>query len=152
MEENPKKGRSVSKIILQFVALIMICWGFYYAFESYKEKSKENVDNIKAYNAMYLKYKTESTYSDSLCQVNLRYNKYRHAAESQAFRDSVSRKMDYKPGDVVYKKTDSSRVIVTDIIIGGGIYDYYFRYRIIDRAGTENEIKPELLFTKNKKK
>lgn len=152
-EDTPKREKFVSKTILVFFAILiifMISWGFYYLFESYKEKTKESEDNKAAYNAMLLKYQLESTYSDSLCKVNMRFNKYRHAAESQAFRDSVSRRMDFKPGDFAYKKTDSTRVIVTDIIIGGGLFDYYFRYRVMDKTGNEQEIIPELLFSKKK--
>ena len=51
------------------------------------------------------------------------------------------------PSDIAFKKTDSAKVIVTDIIVGGGLYEYYFRYRITNRAGVEEEIKPELLFS-----
>lgn len=151
-QEKPKKEKSLGKFILTVFAICMISWGFYYAFESYKEKSKESEDNKAAYNAMFLKYQKESTYSDSLCKTNMMFNKYRHAAESQAFRDSVSRKMDFKPGDFAYKKADSSKVVVTDILIGGGLFDYYFRYRIMDKTGMEQEIKPELLFSKKKLK
>ncbi len=151
-EEKPKKEKSVGKTILLFFAVCMISWGFYYGFESYKEKCKESEDNKAAYNTMFLKYQKESTYSDSLFKTNMSYNKYRHAAESEAFRDSVSRRMEYKPGDFAYRKSDSSKVVVTDILIGGGLYDYYFRYRIMDKTGTELEIKPELLFSKRKLK
>ncbi len=149
-EEKPKKERSFGKIILQLIAICMISWGFYYGFESYKEKSKESEGNKAAYNAMFLKYQKESSYSDSLYRTNMRFNKYRHAAESQAFRDSVARRMEYKPGDIALRKSDSARVVVTDILVGGGLYDYYFRYRVMDKKGTEQEIKPELLFSKKK--
>jgi len=60
--------------------------------------------------------------------------------------------MEYKPGDFAFRKSDSSKVVVTDILIGGGLYDYYFRYRIMDKTGVEQEIKPELLFSKKKLK
>lgn len=152
-EDKSNKEKFIHKALLIFFAvlfLFMISWGFYYGFESYKEKSKESEDNKAAYNAMFLKYQQESTYSDSLYKVNMRFDKYRHAAESQAFRDSVSRRLEYKPGDFAFKKTDSSRVIVTDIVIGGGLYNYYFRYRVMDKTGNEQEIIPELLFSRKK--
>jgi hypothetical protein len=149
-EELPTKEKSSNKkTIIFFVVLILllVSWGFYHGFESYKEKSKESEANKAAYTALFLKYQQASIYSDSLYNVNMRFNKYRHAGEAQALRDSVSRRMEFKPGDVAFKKTDSSRVIVTDIIIGGGLYDYYFSYRITDNKGLQQEIKPELLFT-----
>lgn len=142
--EKPKNKRTL--IFFGVLLIFMISWGLYYFLESYKEKSKESEDNKAAYNAMYLKYKQESTFSDSLYRINMSFDKYRHAAESQAFRDSVSRRMEFKPGDTAFKKTDSTRVIVTDIIVGGGLYEYYFRYRITNRLGVEEEIKPELLY------
>ncbi|MBA3972377.1 MAG: hypothetical protein H0X46_09600 [Bacteroidetes bacterium] len=148
-EERTSSEKSNNKRTLIFFAVLlifMISWGIYYFFESYKEKSKESEANKAAVIAMQLKFQKESVYSDSLYRINMRFNKYRHAAESQAFRDSISRRMEYKPGDYAFTKTDSARVIITDIIIGGGLYDYYFRYRIMDRSGAEKEIKPELLF------
>ena len=141
-----KSGSKKTLIFFALVILFLISWGTYYFFESYKDKSNESEANKAAYNAMYLKYKQESTYSDSLYRINMKFDKYRHAAESQAFRDSVSRRMEYKVGDFAFLKTDSTRVIVTDIIIGGGLYDYYFRYKVMDRTGSEKEVKPELLF------
>lgn len=150
-EENFKEKKPVSKAVWIFFALLivfLISWGFYYGFESYKEKSKESEENKAAYNAMVLKYQRESIYSDSLYRANMLYDKYRHAAESQAFRDSLSRRMQFKPGDIAYRKTDSVKVLVTDVLVGGGLYDYYFRYRITDKTGVEYEVKPELLFSK----
>ncbi len=148
-EEIPKeKTGGIIRFFFAILVVFIISWGFYYVFESYKEKSKESEDSKAAYNTLFLKYKQGAYYSDSLFQVNARFNKYRHAAEAQGFRDSVSRRMDFKPGDFAYKKSDSSKVVVTDILVGGGLYDYYFRYRIIDKKGSEQEIKPELLFSK----
>ncbi len=155
MEEEPKKEKSGGKTMHVFVTVLvvfMISWGFYYGFNAYKEKCRESEENKKAYNDMFLKFQQGAAYSDSLYKVNMRFNKYRHAAESQAYRDSVSRGMDYKPGDFAYKKSDSSKVVVSDIIVGGGLYNYYFRYRIIDKSGAEQEIKPELLFSRKQSK
>jgi hypothetical protein len=114
-----------------------------------KEKDAESDKNKSDYVSMLLKYQNASRYSDSLYKVNMRFDKYRHSAEWQAFRDSISRRLTFEVGDYAFKKLDQSKVLITDVVVGGGLYDYYFRYRIQDSSGVETEIKPELLYSKD---
>lgn len=126
--------------------IILIGWSFYYGISVSNQKEKEKEELQKNLNTMINKYNNKNHYSDSLMIVHMRYNKYRHSAESQAYRDSVSRMMQYHAGDFVIRKLDSAKLLVTDIIIGGGKYDYYFRYTVMDSTGKESQIKPELLY------
>lgn len=147
---NTKKDKLKLYLIISFAfgLLLLIGFGFYAGYNVYKEKDAESTKNKEDFNLMSARYQNESRYSDSLYRVNMRFDKYRHAAESQAFRDSVMRRMFFEPGDFAYRKIDSAKVLITDKIVGGGDFDYYFRYKIMDSLGRESEIKPELLYTK----
>lgn len=43
-------------------------------------------------------------------------------------------------------KNDSARVIVEDVLIGGGKYDYYVKFRVLFKDNTTKEVKPELIY------
>jgi len=150
IQEQPKPNKNKFRLVVLSIIGLLIILGYsmFLGISSYKEKDAESTKNKADYMSMLLKYQHESRYSDSLFRVNMRFDKYRYAAESQAYRDSVSRRLEYNPGDFAYKKLDSSKVLIIETIIGGGTYDYYFRYRIMDSTGKESEIKPELLFDK----
>jgi len=145
-EEQPKPKREYKLYILSALYLIVIVWSFYYGATNANKKEAEKEEVQRQLNFMTNKYSSRNHYADSLMVVHMRYNKYRHSAESQAYRDSVSRMMKYHAGDFVIKKLDSAKLLVTDIIIGGGKYDYYFRYAVMDSSGKETQIKPELLY------
>ena len=50
-------------------------------------------------------------------------------------RDRITANFDYKPGDLVRMKADSSIVIVTDIILGGNDYNYFLKFLIKNKKG-----------------
>ena len=125
----------LSAFLINVAALLYIAYHFY-------QKSEASAAQLRTEMMSNL---TVNKYADSLLRTNLRYEKYRHAGESQAYRDSVVRKLQFVPGDIVYKKLDSARVLVTDLVIGGGKFDYYFRYKVQHSDGKEEELKPELL-------
>jgi hypothetical protein len=57
-------------------------------------------------------------------------------------RDRVTSNFNYKPGDLVRMKTDSSLVVVTDIILGGNEYNYFIKFLIKNRKGDSKEVSP----------
>jgi hypothetical protein len=83
---------------------------------------------------------------DSVLLINKFLARYRTLTVAMLYRDSVRLPMKYKIGDMVCLKQDSSRAIVTDIVAGGGKHEYYIRYKIIFKNGSEKEIAPELLY------
>jgi hypothetical protein len=52
----------------------------------------------------------------------------------------------HKIGDVVKLKFDNSNVVITDIIVGGGMFEYYVRYRVMHSNRKTEEIAPEMVF------
>lgn len=143
-QSQPKKNWAIYSLI--GFLILLVGWSFYYGISNSNKKEKEKEEVQRYLNVMTNKYNNSHHYSDSLMIVHMRYNKYRHSSESQAYRDSVSRMMQYHAGDFVIRKLDSAKLLVTDIIIGGGKYDYYFRYAVMDSTGKESQIKPELLY------
>ena len=142
-----------NKYLLVFSVLIvgLLIYGGIYTVDALKTKQAETLKAEKAQqqlNEVSLKSQRASYYGDSLNRIVIRLSDYRHVSEMNAYRDSVSRILPLKPGDYAFKKVDSSKVLITDIIIGGGQYDYYYRYKILDNKGNEFEIKPELLYEK----
>lgn len=111
------------------------------------KQHQEEVRTVESqYQSELLKNSKISFYSDSVKRVLTLLNKYRYVSESQSFRDSVLRLLAFKTGDIVFKKLDSSKVLITDVIIGGGRFDYYFRYKVLNKEGKEEELKPEFLY------
>lgn len=83
---------------------------------------------------------------DSIAVVANYLSKYWALADALYERDSVRVHLKYKVGDVVRVKWDSSKAVVTDIIIGGSKYEYYVKYRLKFRDKSVEEVLPELLY------
>jgi hypothetical protein len=89
---------------------------------------------------------TCSVTRDSLFKINTELSKYKTLTQAMLHRDEATKQLKYKIGDVVFMKNDSSRVIVEDVLIGGGKYDYYVKYRVLFKDNTTKEVKPELIY------
>ncbi|MPM04648.1 hypothetical protein SDC9_50927 [bioreactor metagenome] len=107
----------------------------------------------KAMNDMELKYQQEiarltmaNKTIDSLFKVAAHLEKYRGLVEAGYTRDSSRIVIPHKIGDIVKLKFDSSNVVITDIIVGGGQFEYYVRYRVMHSNRKEEEIAPEMVF------
>ena len=137
------------KIILIIIfSLIIIGLGFaiYMLNKKVEDKAQKIADlEIISKNAN-LKYKKLRFSKDSVMLINSFLAKYRTLTVAMTYRDSVRLSMKYCIGDVVRLKRDSSRAIVSDIIVGGGKYEYYIKYKIMLKTGKEEEIIPELLY------
>jgi len=92
------------------------------------------------------KYKRLMATKDSVILVNTFLARYRTLTVAMSYRDSVRMPMKYNVGDVVHLKRDSSRAIVSDIIVGGGKHEYYIKYQVMFKNGTEEKVAPELLY------
>jgi len=43
-------------------------------------------------------------------------------------------------------KNDSAKVVIEDVLIGGGKYNYYIKYRVLLKDNTSRETVPELIY------
>jgi hypothetical protein len=101
------------------------------------EKASKNVNE---------RFNRLSLSMDSLKLINDFLARYRTLTVAMTYRDSVRSSLKYKIGDVVRLKRDSARVIISDIVVGGGKYEYYIKYKIMLKNGQEEEVAQEMLY------
>jgi len=89
---------------------------------------------------------TCSLIRDSLFRANAELSKYKTLTQAMVRRDEVTGQLKYKVGDLAYLKNDSARVVIEDVLIGGGKYNYYVKYRVLLKDNTTREIVPELIY------
>ena len=89
---------------------------------------------------------TCSVTRDSLSMINTELSKYKALTQAMIHRDEAISQLKHKIGDMVYLKNDSSRVAIEDVLIGGGKYNYYVKYRVLLKDNTTREIVPELIY------
>ncbi len=89
---------------------------------------------------------TCSVTRDSLSKVNTELSKYKALTQAMIHRDEATNQLKHKVGDMVYLKNDSSRVVIEDVLIGGGKYNYYVKYRVLLKDNTTREMVPELIY------
>jgi len=83
---------------------------------------------------------------DSLSIIATHLGKYQGLVEAGYTRDSSRIVIPHKIGDIVKLKVDSSNVVITDIVVGGGQFEYYVRYRVLHSDRKTEEIAPEMIF------
>lgn len=83
---------------------------------------------------------------DSLIKENGQLSIYKSLTKAMIHRDEATGLLEYKVGDFVYMKRDSSKVIIEDIIIGGAKYEYYVKYKVLHKDNHTEEVKPELIY------
>jgi hypothetical protein len=110
-------------------------------------KRKKQIDDMvtasKNANSRFNKLKYTN---DSLHVINGFLAKYRVLTEAMTYRDSMKLQLKYNVGDIVYLKRDSSRAVVSDVVMGGGKHEYYIKYKVIFKSGKEEEVVQELLY------
>jgi hypothetical protein len=83
---------------------------------------------------------------DSLNKANDELSKYKALTKAMIHRDEAANQLKHKVGDMVYLKSDSARVVIEDVLIGGGKYNYYVKYRVLLKDNTTREMVPELIY------
>lgn len=121
-------------------------YGIYKLNKKVKDKTTQISNLEKASQSANSRYNQLMYTKDSLLFINVLLSKYRVLTDAMKYRDSVRLGMQYSVGDEVMLKKDSSRAIVSDIIIGGSKHEYYIKYKILLKNGQEEIILPELLY------
>ena len=150
MSELTEKSKINKKwiIILTSIILITICIIFWQnkSIEEDEKGIKELKESIKLLtieikSVKRKKFEVEVN-RDSL-QRNLDYLwQYKPLVQSTKFRDQIGSNFDFKPGDLVRLKTDSSAVLVTDILVGGNKYNYFVKFLVKNNKGSLVEVSP----------
>lgn len=144
--EKPQK-KSKIWIIIGFVVLLGV---IVLLFINNSNQSKKHQEEIVALQVQYQndlnRLGRANVTIDSLFKVAYHLEKYRGLVEAGYTRDSSRIAIPHYVGDVVMLKVDSSRVVITDIVVGGSQFEYYVRYRVQHKDRTIEEVAPEMIF------
>ena len=83
---------------------------------------------------------------DSVIRINVMLSTYKTLTASMIYRDEVLTELKHRVGDMVYLKNDSSKAVVSDVVIGGSNHNYYVKYKVLLKSGFEKELIPELIY------
>lgn len=83
---------------------------------------------------------------DSLFRINSELSKYKTLTQAMVHRDEVTNQLKHKVGDIVRMKNDSAKVVIEDVLIGGGKYNYYVKFKVLYKDQTTKEVTPELIY------
>ncbi|HEY1038865.1 MAG TPA: hypothetical protein VGF30_05630 [Bacteroidia bacterium] len=89
--------------------------------------------------------KVSKTRDSLLKRVNY-FQQYTSLVDATFFRDSTTKSLKYKAGDIVLVKPDSSKAVIKEIIIGGTQYEHYIKYKVVLKDRSQLEITPEMLY------
>ncbi len=138
--------KKIILIVIFSVVIIGMGIAIYLLNKKVDQKTEQIIAMKKASENANTKYKKMIHSKDSLMRINAFLAKYRTLTVAMTYRDSVRLSMKYDIGEVVHLKRDSSRVIISDIIVGGGKHEYYIKYKVMFKNGQEEEVFPELLY------
>lgn len=111
-----------------------------------KSSVEERQKHEKELNDKTLENIFSSQKIDSLNKANDELSKYKVLTKAMIYRDEAANQLKHKVGDMVYLKSDSARVVIEDVLIGGGKYNYYVKYRVLFKDNTTREMVPELIY------
>jgi hypothetical protein len=153
MEPTEPKSSNKKTILIAGLIVTIISSVLFFQFinQSKEEKEyqstvlelKENVQILQKQLKSIKKEKTIVSFEKDSLKKNLNYLwGYKPLVMTSYLRDRITANFDYKPGDLVRMKTDSSIVIVTDIILGGNDYNYFLKFLIKNKKGESKEVSP----------
>lgn len=111
--------------------------------DDYKQELKRNAD-LKRDLGKSLDIATRAVaIADSIAKSNRFLYSQRQLTAIMNFKDSVLSGFPFHVGDVALIKPDSSRVVVEDVSVGGGHYNYYVNCLIRKKDGSRETVYPE---------
>jgi len=150
MNELIDKTKRNKKWIIVLISIILITvLIIFWQNKSIREDEKgiaELKENIKELTLQFKTIKRKKheveVNRDSL-QQNLDYLwQYKSLVQSTKFRDQIGLNFDFKPGDRVRLKSDSSIVVLTDLLVGGNKYNYFIKFIVKNNKGAVVEVSP----------
>lgn len=150
-ENNPQKekksGHPKLWLIIGFLALFAIIGLLIYSNINSQRNHERAMAEIQLQYEQELNSLAKSRKTvDSLRKIAVHLNKYVALVEAAYTRDSSRIAIPHMIGDIVNLKIDGSKVVITDIVVGGGLFEYYLRYRVMHSDRQTEEISPEMIF------
>ena len=115
-----------------------------------QETNKKDLEMAKMLMTEANKSESYRYKNDSLATITRENIAYRELVRKMVARDMSGKSELPEVGSIVIFKNDSTRGVLSDIIIGGGKFDYYVKCRVVRKDGTTAEIKPEMLIFEKK--
>lgn len=140
------KKKKVILIIVLSLIFVVLAFFIFILNENLKEKKQTITNMQQASKNANQKFKQLKKSQDSIMLINSFLARYRSLTVAMSYRDSIRLSMKYQIGDVVHLKRDSSRAIISDIIVGGGRHEYYIKYELMLKNGNKEEVVPELIY------
>ena len=143
-----KKNRNKKIYLIGIVLFIGAILLFYFQQQSIKKEEaiyKKSLSDLQAelklmsseMHQLKRNNKSLDHQKDSL-QNNLNFLwKYKTLVNTANLRDQIGSDLPFNAGERVRMKSDSSIVVVTDLIVGGNTYNYYIKYVVKNKKGLE---------------
>jgi hypothetical protein len=158
-EETNENNRSIiqgvatSKVVMIVLSSIAVIALLLFLINLTRTKKEEQLAQLsKKMDQMSEEMRTLEKNNKSLEKNNQKlqrkvnfYDPFESIIYNAFLRDRVYKGIQIKPGDVAVMKADSSKVVVTDVIVGGNRYSYYVHYMCKKRNGESVQVKPEEL-------
>ena len=150
--ENKKNKRKKTIILIVSLLVLSIIIIFYQqqSINTESERFQKSLSDLEAEMTLVKKRnedllvnnKSLNHKKDSL-QNNLSFLwKYKTLVKTARLRDQVGEDLPYKSGERVRMKTDSSIVVITDLIVGGNTFNYYIKYLVKTPKGLTLDVSP----------
>jgi hypothetical protein len=147
------QGVATRKVVLLVFSSVAIIGLLLFLINLTRTKKEEQLSLLaKKMEELTEEMKTLKNQNKTLTKTNRRlqrkvnfYDPFESIIYNAHLRDRVYKGIPIKPGDVAVMKADSSKVVVTDVIIGGNRYSYYVNYMCKKRNGESIQVKPEEL-------
>ncbi len=138
------KDKNLLWVCITLICVTGLSWLiFYYAVLNYNNIISET--NSKLLSEQNLKSDCR-VIRDSLSKLTIDLSKYKTLTFAMVHRDEVAHQLKHSVGEIVCMKNDSSKVVIEDIIIGGGKHNYYVKFKVLCKDNTMKEIVPELIY------
>jgi hypothetical protein len=107
------------------------------------KEMREEINELNSSIKELSKLKRSLTKSRDSLQQNVDYIwPMRSLVYNAKLRDKVLADLELKPGDACRRKSDSSTVVITDVIVGGNQYTYFVNYRARNKKGETFDYSP----------
>ena len=136
----------MNKTVITIVVVVALSATIFFLARSIKSKNselaalQEKVSNIEKL------YSNAAFKGDSLYALNSVLSTYKSLTFAMLYRDSIRKALRYNIGDIVQLKSDSSRAVIKDILIGGGKFEHYMKYLVVRKDNSTEVLSPELIY------
>ncbi len=150
-KEPNKKNRNllivlISLLIISVAISLLIGQKVFQAQDEINRKDSLYNNTLVQINSTNEALNIQTKRADSVNFILNGVNKYMPMVSTLQYRDSVSKNLPYKPGDIVLLKPDSSKWVITSIVLKGGKWQHTVVYNLRDKAGKQIEVEPETLY------